>query len=257
MTAEAGSGHPGGSLSAVEILVTLYFAVMEHNPEDPFWDERDRFILSKGHSCPALYAVYSEAGYIPTDWLWTLRKLGSALQGHPDKKKLPILEASTGSLGQGLSIGVGMALAARLNRKTYRVYALIGDGESQEGQIWEAAMAASHYHLDNLTAILDYNEFQLDAALEQVMRIEPVRKKWESAGWYAIEVDGHNIPQLVAAFEEVKKIRSRPQILIAHTVKGKGVSFMERNNEFHGKAPTKEQMELAIKELEEKWAGKL
>ncbi|MFN4182567.1 MAG: transketolase [bacterium] len=253
MTAEAGSGHPGGALSAVEILVSLYFGVMRYRRGEPWWEERDRFILSKGHGCPALYAVYAEAGMIPEEWLWTLRELDSPLQGHPDKRKLPILEASTGSLGQGLSIGVGMALAGKLGKKDYRVYVLIGDGESQEGQIWEAAMSAAHYRLDNLTAIMDYNEFQLDASLEEVMRIEPVRKKWEGAGWYVAEVNGHSFSQLFNAFEEVKRVRGKPQMILAHTVKGKGVSFMERNNEFHGKAPTREQAELALKELDMQW----
>jgi len=250
MTGAAGSGHPGGSLSEADILSALYFKVLRHDPKNPGWPDRDRFILSKGHGCPALYAALALSGYFPVESLLTLRKLGSPLQGHPDKRMLPILEASTGSLGQGLSIAIGMALAAKLDGKEYRIYALLGDGESQEGQVWEAAMFAGHHHLDNLTAILDYNEFQLDDALLKILSLEPLTNKWRAFNWHTIEIDGHHMSQILKAFQEARQTTGKPSIIIAHTVKGKGVSFMERNNEFHGKAPTPEQVQQALKELE-------
>lgn len=249
MTGAAGSGHPGGSLSAVEILVTLFFSVMRHDPRNPRWEDRDRFILSKGHGCPALYAVLAEAGYTPVDQLKTLRKLGSIYQGHPDRRFIPALEASTGSLGQGLSIGLGMALAARLDGKSYRTYVVLGDGESQEGQIWEAAMFAAFHRVDNLVAIVDYNKAQLDGFIKDVMELEPFAAKWQGFGWHVIELDGHDIPSLQRAFTEAEKIKSRPTVVIAHTVKGKGVSFMENVPKWHGIAPTPEEVELALKEL--------
>lgn len=250
MTGTAGSGHPGGSLSEVDILTALYFKVLRHDPKNPNWPYRDRFILSKGHGCPALYAALALSGYFPVESLLTLRKLGSPLQGHPDKRMLPVLEASTGSLGQGLSIAIGMALAGKLDGKDYHIYALIGDGESQEGQVWEAAMFAGHHRLDNLTAILDYNEFQLDDALLKILSLEPLTNKWRAFNWHVIEVDGHHIPRIIEALQEARQTVGKPSIIIAHTVKGKGVSFMERNNEFHGKAPTPQQVEQALKELE-------
>ncbi len=249
MTGAAGSGHPGGSLSAVEILVTLFFSVMRHDPRNPRWEDRDRFILSKGHGCPALYAVLAEAGYTPVDQLKTLRKLGSIYQGHPDRRFIPALEASTGSLGQGLSIGLGMALAARLDGKSYRTYVVLGDGESQEGQIWEAAMFAAFHKVDNLVAIVDYNKAQLDGFIKDVMELEPFAAKWQGFGWHVIELDGHDIPSLQRAFTEAETIKSRPTVVIAHTVKGKGVSFMENVPKWHGIAPTPEEVELALKEL--------
>ncbi len=250
MTGTAGSGHPGGSLSEVDILTALYFKVLRHDPKNPNWPHRDRFILSKGHGCPALYAALALSGYFPVESLLTLRKLGSPLQGHPDKRMLPVLEASTGSLGQGLSIAIGMALAGKLDGKDYRIYALMGDGESQEGQVWEAAMFAGHHRLDNLTAILDYNEFQLDDALLKILSLEPLTNKWRAFNWHVIEVDGHHIPRIIEGLQEARETVGKPSIIIAHTVKGKGVSFMERNNEFHGKAPTPQQVEQALKELE-------
>lgn len=250
MLAIAGSGHPGGSLSAIDILTALFFGgVMCYDPQNPRWADRDRFILSKGHAVPALYAVLAEAGFIPEEWLWQLRKIDTPMQGHPSVKDLPAVEASTGSLGQGLSIGLGMALAARLDGKSYRVYVMIGDGESEEGQVWEAAMAASHFRLGNLTAILDYNHFQLDGAIGEIMSIEPIVAKWEAFGWAVREIGGHNMREILAALQWAKEPREQPSIIIAHTVKGKGVSFMENNNEYHGKSPTQAELEQALAEL--------
>lgn len=251
MITEAKSGHPGGSLSAVDVVTALYFNVMRHKPENPKWEDRDRFILSKGHAAPLLYAVLAERGYFEVKELLTLRKLGSRLQGHPDMKRLPGVEISTGSLGHGLSVGNGMAIAGKLNKKGYRVYILLGDGECQEGQVWEAAMTASHYKLDNVTAILDYNGLQIDGAVKDVMNINPISNKWRAFGWYVIEINGHDFKEILDSFERVKKLKGKPSIIIAHTTKGKGVSFMENVVDFHGKAPTKEQMVQALKELEE------
>lgn len=252
MTAEAGSGHPGGSLSAVDIITSLYFEVMKHDPKDPEWPERDRFILSKGHAAPALYSALAHAGYFSAELLKTLRKLGSPLQGHPEKGRLPGIEASTGSLGQGLSIGAGMAMAGKLDKRGYRVYVLIGDGESEEGQIWESAMSSAYYRLDNLIAIMDYNSQQLDGWVKDIMELEPIVDKWKSFGWHVIDIDGHDFLQILKAFEEASTTMGKPTIIIARTVKGKGVSFMENNVEFHGVAPTRDQMEQAIRELEER-----
>ncbi len=249
MIGAAGSGHPGGSLSAVEILVTLYYDVMRHDPQNPSWPDRDRFILSKGHACPVLYATLAELGYTPKDELMRLRKLGSIYQGHPDKRFLPVLEASTGSLGQGLSLGIGMALAARLDGKDYRTYVLLGDGEIQEGQVWEAAMFGAFHKVDNVCAIVDYNKIQLDGFVKDIMDLEPLVPKWQGFGWHVIEVDGHDIPALQRAFAEAAATKGKPTVLIAHTVKGKGVSFMENNPKFHGVAPTPEEVEIALKEL--------
>jgi len=251
MTGNAGSGHPGGSLSCVEILITLFFKIMRHDPKNPKWEDRDRFILSKGHAAPALYAVLAQSGYINREELLTLRKINSRLQGHPDRRFLDILEVSTGSLGQGLSVGVGIALAGKIDKKDYRVYVLIGDGESQEGQVWEAAMFSSFHKLDNLCAIMDYNKFQLDGRIKDILDIEPVIKKWESFGWKVFEVNGHSFEELIEAFNEAKNIKGKPQIIIAHTIKGKGVSFMEENNHFHGRAPNKEEEKRALEEISE------
>ncbi len=251
MITEAKSGHPGGSLSAVDVVTVLYFKVMRHNPKNPKWENRDRFILSKGHAAPLLYSVLAESGYFEVKELLTLRKLGSRLQGHPDMKRLAGVEISTGSLGHGLSVGNGMAIAGKLNKKGYRVYILLGDGECQEGQVWEAAMTASHYKLDNVTAILDYNGLQIDGPVKDVMHINPISNKWRAFGWYVIEINGHDFKEILDSFERVKKLKGKPSIIIAHTTKGKGVSFMENVVDFHGKAPTKEQMVQALKELEE------
>jgi transketolase len=250
MTGAAGSGHPGGSLSATEIIVTLYYDVLRHDPANPDWPDRDRFILSKGHGCPVLYAVMAECGYAPVDQLTTLRRLGSIYQGHPDKRFLPALEASTGSLGQGLSLGIGMALAARLNQSPSRVYVMLGDGEIQEGQVWEAAMFGAYHHVDNVVAIVDYNKIQLDGFVKDIMDLEPLVEKWRAFGWHTIELDGHHIPMLQAAFAEAAATRGRPTAIIAHTIKGKGVSFMENNPKFHGVAPTQAEVEAALKELQ-------
>ncbi len=249
MLAEAKSGHPGGSLSAVEIVTTLFWGVMRHDPENPAWPDRDRLILSKGHGCPVLYAALAEAGYTPIEELKTLRKLGSMYQGHPDRRFLPALEASTGSLGQGLSIAMGMGLANRWDKRTARVYVILGDGEVQEGQIWEAAMFGAYHKVDNVVAIVDYNKIQLDNFVKDVMEIEPLADKWRAFGWHTIEVDGHSIPQLQAAFREAPRVKGKPSVIIAHTIKGKGVSFMENNPKYHGVAPTAEEAALALKEL--------
>jgi transketolase len=249
MLSKAKSGHPGGSLSAVEIITCLYFEVMRHNPKKPSLKARDRFHLSKGHACPCLYAVLSEAGYFDKKHLLTLRELGSLLQGHPDRRT-PGIEVASGSLGQGLSVALGMSLALRLDKSDSRVYCLMGDGEIQEGNIWEAAMAAPHFRVDNLCAIVDYNRFQIDGRIEDIMNLEPLVNKWESFGWHVIQVDGHNIDDLLEAFYEAKTIKGKPTVIIAHTVKGKGVSFMEHVVDFHGRAPTEEETKVALKELE-------
>jgi transketolase len=249
MIAEAGSGHPGGSLSAIDILVALYWRVLRHRPTDPQWPDRDRFILSKGHAVPALYAVLAECGYFPLDELDTLRQLGSRLQGHGDCCATPGVEMSSGSLGQGLSFGTGVALAGRLDVKDYRVYIMLSDGECDEGQTWEAAMAAAHYKLDNLTVIVDRNGLQLSGFTRDIMGLEPLPAKWAAFGWRVSEVDGHDMDKVLAAINEAKKAKGQPAAIIAHTIKGKGVSFMENNVDFHGKAPTPEQLTIALKEL--------
>jgi transketolase len=249
MLAKAGSGHPGGSLSATDLITALYFAVLRHNPKDPAWPGRDRFHLSKGHCCPLWYAVLAEAGYFPKEKLFTLRQLGSILQGHPDRRT-PGVDVASGSLGQGLSVALGMSLAAKIDQKGWRVYVLLGDGEIQEGNIWEAAMAAAHYKCDNLCAILDYNGFQIDGRTCDIMNLEPVVAKWQAFGWQAIEIDGHNMEQILSAYKKAGGTTGKPSIIIAHTIKGKGVSFMENVVDFHGRAPTKEEAEKALKELE-------
>jgi transketolase len=249
MITTAKSGHPGGSLSITDILVTLYFDVMRHNPANPKWKDRDRFILSKGHCCPALYSVMAKCGYCPEDQLNTLRKLGSMYQGHPDVRFLPSLEASTGSLGEGISLALGMGLAARLDKSPSRMYVAIGDGESQEGQIWESAMFGRQYSMDNVCAIVDYNRIQLDGFVVDIMNLEPLVAKWQSFGWHTVEVDGHNFEALQGAFAEAAATKGKPTVLIAHTIKGKGVSFMENNPKFHGTAPTLEEEKKALLEL--------
>ncbi len=249
MIFEAQSGHPGGSLSAVEILTALYFEIMNYDVENPNWSGRDRFILSKGHAAPVLYATLAEAGFIDKGHLKTLRKLGSPLQGHPDKRVLPILETSTGSLGQGISTGIGLSLAARLDGADYHTYVVIGDGESNEGQIWEAAMYAGHHHLDNLTVILDFNGFQLDDANSVILDLNPIKDKWTACNWHVIDIDGHDMAAMVDALKEAKTTKGKPTVVIARTVKGKGVSFMENNNKFHGVAPTADELKTALQEL--------
>jgi len=249
MLAKAGSGHPGGSLSAADLITALYFAVLRHNAKDPAWPGRDRFHLSKGHCCPLWYAVLAEAGYFPKEKLFTLRQLGSLLQGHPDKRT-PGVDVASGSLGQGLSVALGMSLAAKIDKKDWRVYVLLGDGEIQEGNIWEAAMAAAHFKCDNLCAILDYNGFQIDGRTCDIMNLEPIVAKWQAFGWQAIEIDGHNMAEILSAYQKAKETRGKPSIIIAHTIKGKGVSFMENVVDFHGRAPTKEEAQKALKELQ-------
>ncbi len=249
MIYEAGSGHPGGSLSATDIMVSLYFALMNHRPEEPTWPDRDRFVLSKGHAAPALYACLAEAGYFPLDELKTFRKIGTRLQGHPDMRKTPGVEASTGSEGQGLSMGLGMALAGKLDRKPYYVYVMVGDGENDCGQIWEAAMAASFFKLDNLIAIIDRNRLQLDGPTHKIMSIEPLADKWRAFGWNVLEANGHSIGELLETLQKAKQTKGMPTIIIAHTIKGKGVSFMEGAVGFHGKVPSDEQYKVAMSEL--------
>jgi transketolase len=250
MIGKAGSGHPGGSLSLVEILVYLYYRELNVDPERPEWEERDRLVLSKGHGAPALYAVLAMKGYFPVEDLYTLRKPGSILQGHPDMLLTPGIDMTTGSLGQGLSAANGMAFGARMLGKTLNVYAIIGDGECQEGQIWESAMAAGHHRLGNLIVFLDYNKLQLDGPIDQIMDLEPLSDKWRAFGWSVQEIDGHDFAQIGDALAKAKSDGGKPQMIIAHTVKGKGVSFMEGNPVWHGKAPNEDQVRQAIEEIE-------
>ena len=249
MLERAGSGHSGGSLSVVEILMALFYYKMRHHPKEPDCEERDRFFLSKGHVCPALYTVLAHAGYFPRKELLTLRKFGSRLQGHPDKNKLPCLESSSGSLGQGLSLANGTALAFKMDKKPNRVYCLMSDGEQQEGQIWEAAMTGVHYKLDNVCGIIDYNKLQIDGFVKDVKNIEPLADKWKAFGWHVLEVEGHSFKELMDGLDEAETVKGKPTCIIAHTVKGKGVSFMENRVEWHGVPPKKDQLDLALKEL--------
>jgi len=251
MLTEAGSGHTGGSLSAADIVTALYFYKMRHRPDDPKWRERDRFILSKGHAAPLLYAVLALAGYFDRLLLNTLRKLGSPLQGHPCSKMLPGIEVSTGSLGQGLSVANGIAIGLKMDRLSSRVYCLLGDGEIQEGQVWEAAMTAAHYSLDNLCAIIDNNGLQADGHCRDVMSIDPIGAKWSAFGWHVIEIDGHDMEAILSAFDQAESAKGQPNIIRARTIKGKGVSFIEGKVEYHGKALTREELERALKELED------
>lgn len=243
------SGHPGGSLSAADIVSTLYFHEMNIDPKNPKMEDRDRFVLSKGHAAPVLYAALAEKGYFDKELLKTLRQFGSPLQGHPDMKKLPGVDISTGSLGQGLSVANGMALSAKLDNKSYRTYVLLGDGEVQEGQVWEAAMTSAHYKLDNICAFLDSNNLQIDGVVEKVMGVEPLDKKWEAFGWNVIKIDAHNFEEILGALEAAKSHKGQPTMIIAKSIKGKGVSFMENVAGFHGMAPTDEETEIAMKEL--------
>jgi len=250
MTTKAGSGHPSSSWSSVEILVALFFGgILNYKPEDPWWPERDRFIMSKGHAAPLLYAVLAQAGYFDHEEIWRLRQVGSPVQGHPIQGMMPGVEATTGSLGQGLSIGIGHVLGGRINDLDYQVYVLLGDGECEAGQIWEAAMAASHFGCDNLTAILDYNKYQETGPISREMALEPLVEKWQSFGWNVIEADGHNIGELIEKIKSVSSFHSKPSIVIAHTIKGKGISFVEADYTFHGRALTPEQAEKAREEI--------
>lgn len=250
MLCEARSGHSGGSLSAIDILMVLYNKVMRHDPKHPDDPTRDRFILSKGHACPALYVVLADCQYFEESKLATLRKFGSILQGHPNMHFTPGLDASTGSLGQGLSISVGMALSAKMDKTNQRVYCLMGDGEQQEGQIWEAAMSAGHYGLDNLCGIIDLNSLQIDGCVSDVMNIEPIADKWQAFNWNVIHVDGHSILDLESAFMQAADYKGKPSVIMAKTIKGKGVSYMENRCGWHGVAPDDEQLDAAICELE-------
>ena len=249
MICKSKSGHPGGSLSAVEILTALYFDQMNIDPTNPKMEDRDRFVLSKGHAAPALYATLAQRGYFAKEELNNLRQLGSMLQGHPDMKKVPGVEMSTGSLGQGFSVACGMAMAAKLDNAPWNVYALLGDGEVQEGIIWEAAMSAAHYKLDNMIAFLDYNGLQIDGEVESVMNINPIEDKFKTFGWNVITIDGHDFDQIFAALDMAKDTVDKPTMIIAKTIKGKGVAFMENQASWHGSAPSEEQLEQALSEL--------
>lgn len=250
MVAQAGSGHPGGSLSSAEIVACLFFYKMRYDAQNPAWPQRDRFILSKGHAAPVLYAALARAGYFPLDDLARLRKLGSHLQGHPDQRMTPGVEVSTGSLGNGFSFAQGAALAGKLDGASYRVYALIGDGEMDEGQVWEAALFAAHHRLDNLTALVDVNRIQNDTFVADTLETEPIVDKWRAFGWQTLDVDGHDVREVVAALDQATATTGRPTVIVCRTVKGKGVSFMEHNPDWHGKAPTREQLAQALAELE-------
>jgi transketolase len=249
MICTAGAGHPGGSLSATDIVTALYFRVMRINPTNPHWAERDRFVLSKGHACPVWYAALAERGYFDKAHLGTLRRLNSILQGHPDMKKTPGIDMTVGSLGQGICVGLGMALAGKLRKQDYHVWVVVGDGESQEGSVWEAAMAAPKWKLDNLTVILDRNHLQNDGSVEDEMPIEPFADKWRAFNWHVESIDGHNMEQVVAALEGARKRKGVPTAIVAETVKGKGVSFMENVAEWHGKAPCQTEADTALDEI--------
>jgi transketolase len=251
MITEAGSGHPGGTLSAADLVAGLFFHKLRLRPEEPKWPDRDRFVLSKGHCIPIVYAAMARLGYFEEKDLMTLRALGSPLQGHPDRTRLPGIEASTGSLGQGLSVAVGMALAGKLDDAGWRVYCMMGDGEQQAGQIWEAAMFAGRHALDNLTGILDYNQVQQTGKVAERLDIEPVVAKWRAFNWHVREIDGHDIGQIIDAVDEAELVAGRPTLIVAHTIKGKGVSWMELNPSWHGKAPDQEKAEEALAELRE------
>ncbi|UCD35942.1 MAG: transketolase [Nitrospiraceae bacterium] len=249
MLTRSGSGHTGGSLSAVDVAVAIYFSKMNFDPGNPGWEGRDRFILSKGHAAPLLYAVMAEAGYFPAETLDYLRRVESPLQGHPCCRKLPGVEVSTGSLGQGLSVANGMALGLRLDNNPARVYCIMGDGEVQEGQIWEAAMTAAHYKIDNLCAVVDSNELQIDGPVEEVMGIQPLHDKWEAFGWHTISIDGHDMEEILKALDEAERVKGRPTVIIANTTKGRGVSFFEDKAEYHGVTPTEDEFHAAVKEI--------
>jgi len=245
----AGSGHTGGSLSMVELLVGLYFYKFRCEPDKPLCNTRDIFVLSKGHGCPALYAVLAQMNFFNKEELCTLRKIGTRLQGHP-QRGLPGVETSSGSLGQGLSIANGFALGARLNKDPKRIYCLMGDGELDEGQIWEAALTSAHYKLDSVCGIIDYNKFQIDGKIQDVKGLEPLKAKWQAFGWEVFEIDGHNLKEVADAYDKAEKVKGKPSMILGHTVKGKGVSFFENKNKYHGAAPNKEELERALKELE-------
>lgn len=249
MLHESGSGHPGGSLSATDLMVALFFGKMNLDPQQPLWPGRDRFVLSKGHGAPVYYAVLAHLGYFPRQELMSLRQFDSCLQGHPDCRCTPGVEVCTGSLGQGLSLANGMALANRLDNNPARVYVMLGDGELQEGQIWEAAMTAAHYKLDNMTAIVDNNRLQIDGFVSEIMNIEPLAAKWLAFGWHAIEIDGHDMAEILQALDEAEQVKGRPSVIVARTIKGKGVSIFENKAKYHGVAPSTEELEIARRDL--------
>ena len=249
MLAEAGSGHPGGSLSCADIVAALYFHVMRHDSSKPDWPDRDRFLMSKGHCAPTWYSALAQAGYFPVEWLETLRKIDSPLQGHPDMRKTPGVEMSSGSLGQGLSIANGMALAGKIDDRDYRVYILLGDGEIQEGQVWEAAMTAAHHKLDNVCAVVDNNGLQIDGPVDEIKSLGSISAKWESFGWHVIEIDGHDMKQILNAYDKAQGVKGHPTMIVARTLKGKGVSFMEGKVDYHGVAPTEEECKAALAEI--------
>ncbi len=248
--ANAGSGHTGGSLSATDILTALYFYKMRHNPQRPDWEGRDKFVLSKGHAAPAWYVILARLGYFDPSELQNLRQIDSMLQGHPYSPNTPGIEVSSGSLGQGLSIANGLAMAARMDKKPIRIYALLGDGENQEGQVWEAAMSAAHYKLDNLCAIIDNNGLQIDGYVRDIMNIEPLADKWQAFGWNVIKIDGHNFNEITCALDSAEEVKGKPTMIVAGTVKGKGVSFMENKAGYHGVAPSSDELKKALAELE-------
>ena len=249
MLTESASGHPGGSLSIADIMSVLFFKEMNISSENPKDPNRDRFVLSKGHAAPALYSALARKGYFPVEELKTLRKTGTRLQGHPNMNDLPGIDMSTGSLGQGISAAVGMALAGKLDKKDYRVYTILGDGELEEGQVWEASMSAAHYKLDNLTAFIDFNGLQIDGNTEDVMNPSPIDKKFEAFGWNVMVINGHNYDEIIDAIEKAKNTKNKPTAIVCKTIKGKGVSFMENEASWHGTAPSKEQCEIALKEI--------
>jgi transketolase len=249
MLHESGSGHPGGSLSATDLLVGLFFGKMNLDPKEPLWPGRDRFVLSKGHGAPAYYTVLAHLGYFPREELMTLRKFESCLQGHPDCRCTPGVEVCTGSLGQGLSLANGMALANRLDGNPARIYVMLGDGELQEGQIWEAAMTAAHYKLDNLVAMVDNNRLQIDGFVSEIMNIEPIAAKWLAFGWHPIEIDGHDLGAILQALDEAEQVKGRPSVIVANTIKGKGVSIFENKAEYHGVTPSTEELAIALRDL--------
>ena len=250
MIAKAGSGHPGGSLSMVELLVGLYWSALRHDPQHPDWPERDLFFLSKGHGCPALYAVLAAQGYFPEEELMTLRRYPTRLQGHPERWSVPGVEIASGSLGQGLSMANGVAMADRLDGRARRIFCLMGDGEIQEGQVWEAAMTAHHHRLESVCAIIDANQLQQNGLVTGIKDIEPLPEKWRAFGWHAVEIDGHDLGQVLKAYDETGSVRGKPQAIVARTVKGKGVSFMELNPAWHGVAPKPDELERALKEVQ-------
>jgi transketolase len=253
MTFKAGSGHPGGSMSEAELLAALYYGgVLRLDPNNPKAPDRDRFILSKGHCCPGLYSVLAQRGFFPREELDRFRRVGALLQGHTDHK-IPGVDMSAGSLGMGLSFGNGCALMAKLDKKDYRTYVLMGDGECQEGNVWEAAMSSAHHGIDNLVAIVDYNKIQIEGFVKDIKNPEPFADKWESFGWHTIEIDGHDLQAILDAFDEARTVKGQPTVIIAHTLKGKGVSFTENKNEYHGRALTEDEMKRAMAELKEAW----